>query len=191
MSTLLRVLVAAGIGAVVAPRIPHGEDDHMRATPLDAPIDGNSRVVVATASSLAPWATAALGAGCGGLVHRALHAPRPATLAVASSVTALSLAFRRVGVIVGRNGVRLTCGLPGVVVTLPMAQVRSARAVTVTAAEFGGVGLRWSPRRGVALLLRSGPGLTLELPWGPLTLTVDEPESAAALIEAYVQKRRL
>jgi|GEM_PF-1692195 len=183
------LILGAVAGAAAAVFLPRGLDDHRPAEPLDVDLD-DVRAVVATDGSLAPWALGTLGAGSGALLARAMAGPRRRDAVGAAIIGLLTAALRRVGVVVGGHGVTVTCGIPALRGQIPYRVIRSARAVTVTAAEFGGLGVRWSPERGAGLILRSGPALTLDLDRGPLTISVDDPTDAAALITRHLEHAR-
>lgn len=215
-TTPLRALAVIAASAGVAYLLPQGAETRPPATPLDlasdtraslttssvldarmlallgavAGVAGVSRTAGAAGTSGFGRRVSAVGdAGSGGGAGRD-QAARPEQkgrgLVAAGVVGALTLALRRVDVTVEHGGVTIRSGFPGIGGTIPMAHVRSARAVTVTAGEFLGYGLRISPRRGLGLILRSGPALTMNTRWGPLTITVDQPEDAARLINHYV-----
>lgn len=187
MNTATRFALGAAGGAVAALVLPRGEDSRVPAAPLD--LEPGRRAVVVTGSSMAPWALATLGAATGVTASRAFASRSPGDTAGALVVAATTAALRRVGVLVDPSGVTVTCGIPGLRRTIPLSAIASARPVTVTAADFGGYGLRLSLERGVGLVLRPGPALALDLGRWTLTITADDPDTAAALISRELDVR--
>lgn len=173
MNTWTKLAVGTALGAAGAFLLP-GRDDDTPATPMELP-DG-ARAAVVTGSSMPAWAVVALGAVTGALAARR----NP----LAGIVGLTTIGLRETTVTVSNGGVRIDSGLPGVGYTFDIGQIRSARAVTVTASEFGGLGLRWSVTRGWGLILRTGEALVLELENGKFTVTTDDATSAASLINA-------
>ncbi|MDO5628847.1 MAG: hypothetical protein Q4G43_11060 [Mobilicoccus sp.] len=180
ITTVARFAAGVAVGAAAALALPRGEDDGQSAAPLDLP--PGARAVVATGSELPTWALAALGGATGLAAAQAVGTRRLADVAGAGLAGATTVALRRIDVLVDDRGLTLVSGLPGVRVTVAPEYLRSARAATVTAAEFGGLGLRWSARRGAGLILRPGPALTVETVRGTLTISADDPQRAAALL---------
>lgn len=175
MKNWTKVALATALGAAGAYLLP-GRDDHTPAEPMDLPDD--ARASVSTGSSMPAWAQIAIGAATGALSTRSLPG--------AAAIGLTTIALREATVTVSQGGVRIDSGLPGIGYTFAPERIRSARAVTVTAAEFGGLGFRWSLTRGWGLILRPGAALVLELNNGKFTVTVDDDEAAAGLINAVV-----
>ena len=181
MNTLGKLAITAALGAAGAYLMP-GRDDKKPATPMK--LTDTGRAALTTHSALPRWAVVTLGAASGALTTR----NRGAAVALA----ALTVALREVNVTVSTKGVRLDSGIPGLGYTIDSTHIRSARAVTVTAAEYGGYGLRWSLTRGWGLILDAGPALALEVSDGPFsrfTVTVAsdrDAQQAARLLSAVV-----
>lgn len=181
MNTLGKLTITAALGAAGAYLMP-GRDDKTPARPME--LKNTGRAAVTTHSAMPTWAVVTLGAASGALTTR----NRGAAVALA----ALTAALREVNVTASEKGVRLDSGIPGLGYTIDASRIRSARTVTVTAAEYGGLGLRWSPTRGWGLILNTGPALALEVSDAPLsrfTVTVasdKDAQQAARLLSAVV-----
>jgi len=111
-----------------------------------------------------------------------------------SAVGIAMLALSSVSVTADQRGVSLAYG-PWRLIRqrIPLDRIAAASAIDVRPMKWGGWGYRGSLRifRRAAVVLRGGPGLRLDLRDGAVfTVTVDQPEVAAALINRYVQSRR-
>jgi hypothetical protein len=75
--------------------------------------------------------------------------------------------------------------------TIPLDDIAEAGTTTVAAmGDFGGWGVRWASRRRVGIITRSGPALEVRRRDGSsLVITVDDADSAAALLTARVAAR--
>lgn len=179
MNTLIKLAGAAALGAAGAYLLP-GRDDNTPAAPMDLGETGRGAVV--THTGMSTWAVVALGAASGALAPRSRGG--------AALVGLTTAALREVHVTASAKGVRLDSGIPGLGYTIDASRIRSARAVEVTAAEYGGVGLRWSFTRGWGLILRPGAALALELAGGAITrftvtvATAEDARTAAGLLNA-------
>jgi hypothetical protein len=93
---------------------------------------------------------------------------------------------------VDENGlvVRSVMGWP--VYRVPAAEIAKAGATEVSpGADFGGWGLRMAPGRRFGIVTRGGPALeVLRHDGRSLVVTVDDPETGAALLAAYVAAPR-
>lgn len=71
-------------------------------------------------------------------------------------------------------------------VHVPLEDIQRVEVVEVVPmAEFGGWGLRWAPGGGFGVVMRSGSGIRVHRAGGRVfTVTVDDAESGAALLEA-------
>lgn len=104
-----------------------------------------------------------------------------------------SLAFVKVRVQADANGLRVGFGWfrwPGI--TIPLATIATVSAIDVRPTEWGGWGYRGSLKfmKRAAVVLRSGPGLRLDLTNGKtFVVTVDDPATAAALLRAEMQRQ--
>ena len=106
----------------------------------------------------------------------------------ATAVLALSvLANTRFHVRVDPDGLLVTSALGWPRVHVPLDQVVSAEVVQVAPmTEFGGWGLRWGPDGRFGVVLRAGEGLLVHRRDGrSVTVTVDDPATAAGLLHAY------
>lgn len=103
-------------------------------------------------------------------------------------LTVLLTANARYRVRVDHDGllVRSVAGWPRV--RVPLAEITGAEVVQVEPmAEFGGWGLRWGPDGRFGVVLRAGEGLLVRRRDGrSTTVTVDDAETGAALIGAYL-----
>jgi hypothetical protein len=104
--------------------------------------------------------------------------------AVAVPLASLLL-FIDLRVIVDRRGLRLVTGPFGTPLKrIPLTDIAAARTEHINPLKWGGWGYRVIPGRS-ALVLRSGPGLVLDLRDGRrFAVTVDEPDTPAALLTA-------
>lgn len=76
-------------------------------------------------------------------------------------------------------------------VRIPLDDIRSVEAVPHVSpmGEFGGWGMRWALGGGSGVVLRSGPGIRVQRRSGRVfTVTVDDAESGAALLQALVER---
>ena len=107
-------------------------------------------------------------------------------LPVVMFVAVLSSTDWRVRVDAGGLRVRSILGFPRW--TIPAADVAEAGTTSVAPlAEFGGWGLRWAGRGRIGIITRNGPALEVRRRDGSsLVITVDDAESAAALLTARV-----
>ena len=104
------------------------------------------------------------------------------------AVTVAALALSQVTVRVDETGLRLGFG-PGVRVRVPLADIRQASAEEIRPLAWGGWGYRVLPGKR-ALVLRGGSGLVLDLRNGNrFAVTVDEPETPAALVNGLLDRR--
>lgn len=104
------------------------------------------------------------------------------------------LMFTSIRVTVDRNGVRVAYGLLGwPMQRVPLAQIRQATVLHVKPMEWGGWGYRGSLKlmRRAAIVLRTGPGIRLELEGErTLVITVDDAEQAAGVINDLIAANR-
>lgn len=151
------------------------------------------------ATNRGQWLLAVAGAGCIALgIELAVDSAWVAGLAplVMSVVGCLAagllvlfgtLAFTHVHVRVDRDCMEVRCGHIGLPRRrIPLDQVDSAHIVPmITPRSWGGWGYRWRPEMGTAVVVRRGPGLTLDLGDGRrFTVTVDDAEGAVRVITA-------
>ncbi len=112
-----------------------------------------------------------------------------AVTVLATVVVVSSIAFH---VRVDDDGLSVTSvvGLPRVHIAL--ADIARAEAVLVSPmGEFGGWGLRWAPGSGFGVVLRTGPGIRVTRTNGKIfTVTVDDAESGAALLDGLAARAR-
>lgn len=105
-------------------------------------------------------------------------------IALLVTVPAVVLAlFCRVRVSVDRRGLRVFASLVGLPLKrIPLSDVAAASVEHIEPRSWGGWGYRVMPGRS-ALVLRSGPGLVLDLHDGRrFAVTVDDPETPTALL---------
>ena len=90
---------------------------------------------------------------------------------------------------VDRRGLTVTFGPAGLArLHVPTADIASATVTDVVPIQFGGWGYRLVPG-GRGVIVRSGPGLVVTRRDGRhLTVTVDDPETAAALLNGLVAR---
>ena len=116
---------------------------------------------------------------------------QPVALVVVTVVLVVSASVLRWRVVVSRRGftARGLLGLP--VLRVPLAEVESARVVPVGAmSEFGGWGLRFGGGR-TGVILRSGEAIEVTRTRGrAIVVTVDDAETAAALLVGFVARAR-
>lgn len=98
-------------------------------------------------------------------------------------IAAMLALFAQVRVTVDHRGLRLVAGLLGLPFKrIRLAEITSASAQHIDPPRWGGWGYRVIPGRS-ALVLRSGPGLVIELRDGRLfAITLDDPGTPAALL---------
>ena len=108
-----------------------------------------------------------------------------------SGVAMLGLSTLRVRV--DRQGLRVSYGLlPWPRTHISLRRIATARAMDVKPAEWGGWGYRGSLSltKRAAVVHRAGPGLRVDLHDGKIfVVTVDDPQTAAALINAEVRRQ--
>jgi hypothetical protein len=113
--------------------------------------------------------------------------------AVPAAVAAAIVVFlRSLRVVVGSNGVRVTAGAGWPAVTIPLASIDRAEAVTLDPLWWGGWGYRGSLRLAgrAAWVLRRGQGLRLDLTDGrTFAVTVDRADEAAAVVGEWLARR--
>ncbi len=157
------------------------------------------------ATNHAQWLLALTGAGCVALgIDLAVDSAWASGLAplVMSVVGCLAagllvlfgtLAFTHVHVTVDDTCVQVRCGHIGLPRRrIPLDQVDSAHIVPmITPRTWGGWGYRWRPEMGTAVVVRRGPGLSLDLGDGRrFTVTVDDAEGAVRAITAALRPHR-
>jgi hypothetical protein len=125
----------------------------------------------------------------GGTVFGAID--QPLAVVVVAVVLVASASVLRWRVVVSRSGftARGLFGLP--VLRVPLAEVESARVVPVAAmSEFGGWGLRFGGGR-IGVILHSGEAVEVTRTRGrAIVVTVDDAETAAALLGGFVARAR-
>ncbi|MEV6301843.1 hypothetical protein AB0M02_20695 [Actinoplanes sp. NPDC051861] len=154
-------------------------------SPAGEPLDLSPTERAAYTTTLrSPLITAVLGTGAAVVVVVALTLDAGFWL-VALVPLAAAIVFGRIRLTVDRRGLRLVAGLIGVTVKhIPLAEIVSAGAQEINPVEWGGWGYRVVPGRS-ALVLRAGPGLVLYLTDGRrFAVTLDRPQTPAALITA-------
>lgn len=178
---VLLVLVGLAWGLLPLLLLPRGGD----ARPHDDPPPTLDLV----ADERAAWHTtvhspallAALGAALVVVVVVAAVAAPAAGAVVVVPLLAL-VVLGRVRVSVDARGLRVRGGLGVPLRTVPLDRVERADAAEVLASEWGGWGYRVGPGR-TALVLRSGPGLVVELTDGSrVAVTLDDAATPAALL---------
>ncbi|WP_282836890.1 DUF1648 domain-containing protein [Microbacterium flavum] len=87
---------------------------------------------------------------------------------------------------VDAHGLSVTSAIGFPRVHVPIEDIQRVEVVEVIPmAEFGGWGLRWAPGGGFGVVMRSGSGIRVHRAGGRVfTVTVDDAESGAALLEA-------
>ena len=129
-----------------------------------------------------------------------LLAIEPLVLGVLLDSLALSVGSAvLVAVAVGVSSIRVSADHRGLIVrwgplgwpttTVPLHDIARATAIDVSPIEWGGWGYRGSLRLfgRAAIVLRAGPGLRLDLRSGKvMTVTVDDPETAAGLLNQLI-----
>ena len=189
LGLLLALVIAFGVPALVYriwPRpepVPDGPPDSALPRIQLAPGERAAYVTTMRSSGFV-----ALGIGCAAL---GLGLSVFSDLFVGATVIAAAaavLALSRVTVRVDESGVRLVFG-PGIRMRVPMDDIRQAGVQDIRPMSWGGWGYRIRPgRRG--LILRSGPGLVLDLRSGTrFAVTVDNPERPAALLNGLLERR--
>ncbi len=110
-------------------------------------------------------------------------------LLVAAAVGLAAAAVGSVHVVAGPRGLDVRLGPLGLLRrTVPAGDIASAEPTEIRAREWGGYGWRVLPGGRSALVLRGGPGLLVHLRDGRrLAITVDDPASAAAVVNASVR----
>ncbi|MFC0623751.1 DUF1648 domain-containing protein [Kribbella deserti] len=101
------------------------------------------------------------------------------------AVTVAGAVLQRATLRVDANGLRVVFG-PGVRINIPLAEIRQAGVEQINPMQWGGWGYRVTPgKRG--LILRSGPGLVLDLTNNTrFAITLDTPEPPAALLNTLL-----
>jgi hypothetical protein len=101
-----------------------------------------------------------------------------------AAVLLWSAAMAHVGVVINPYGVRIEHALlPVPVISVPMRAVRSITATDVGPTLWRRWGWTWVPGRSRAVIVRSGPALSIELNSGRRFLvSVDDPEHAVAVV---------
>lgn len=115
-----------------------------------------------------------------------------ADVLIGVSVLAAAVAgalLQRATVRIDRMGLRITFG-PGVRIRVPLDEIRQAAPEQLRPMEWGGWGYRVLPNRR-AVILRSGPGLVLDLTNGSrFAVTLDHPDEAAAVLNGLLHRSR-
>lgn len=105
----------------------------------------------------------------------------------------LTLAFSGIRAHVDSNGLRVNFGgLPWPKASIRIEDILSASVIDVHPMEWGGWGYRGSLSlmKRAAIVLRAGPGLRLDLADGKtFVVTIDDPQTPAALLNAETQRR--
>lgn len=166
---------------------PDGRRDFTVAkTRPDLPRPAGERVWVGTA-----WSPLLVLVGCGAVVVAAAVAVvgftqrSVSSAAIASIVSVVILlavvSFGRLSVAVDPQGLRVRSAIGVRLKTIPIARIRDAQATVLSVSSWGGLGYRVGPE-GTALVLRSGPALTVATDSGRFSVTVDEAPIAAAVL---------
>lgn len=186
-------IAAAAVAAVLAAELPAHDRRNAAAVAPVAPLDLTpTEKSVWTSTLELRWmlmaGIAALAAG--GISF--LFAPWPVAFIVLT-VGISMLTFSRIRVRADEHGLHIRYGLLSPYRTnIAMREIESAAAIEVRPMEWGGWGYRGSLKllRQAAVVLRAGPGLRLDLDGDrTFVVTVDRPETAAALLNAYVNRR--
>lgn len=184
-------VVAAALGTFLAAELP---SRHSRTfvTPVEAmPLAPHEKSVWTSTIGLG-WMLPVAIALLAGTAILVLVAPWP--LAITALVVGLAmLSFSTIRVRADEHGLHIHYGPLGFPSThIDVDDIEQASAIDVRPMEWGGWGYRGSLKlmRRAALVLRAGPGLRLDLTGGrTFVATVDEPETAAALLNAFVDRR--
>jgi hypothetical protein len=101
-----------------------------------------------------------------------------------AAVLVWSAAMAHVGVVINPCGVRVEHALlPAPVISLPMRAVRTISAIDVPPTVWRRWGWTWVPGRSRAIIVRSGPALSIELTSGRrFVVSVDDPDQAVAVV---------
>ena len=186
---LLTLALGLVIGTVVALLVPRG---------VPWPPSQSVTPVVLTPTERASWfgraqmgwlPMAALAATVLVLVVAALASGIWWLWLVVALVAVLVVAVTAFVVTVDASGVswRSVVGLPRGHV--PMSQITGAAVIQISPADFGGFGLRMTPR-GLGLITRRGPALEVRHGKRRLVATVDDPATAAGLVLGYLESSR-
>ena len=191
------LLIGLGIGAVLGAiaypltpsfsQAPSDDDEHTDPIELSADERAVWTGVVAPGRRFVALYAAIVLLVVGSVAFGAVD--QPALVVVFIVVLAVSASVLRWRVTVSRSGftARGTLGLP--VLRVPMTEVEGARVVQVGAmSEFGGWGLRFGGGR-IGVILRSGEAVEVERTRGrAIVVTVDDAETAAALLNGFVAR---
>ncbi|GAB2917162.1 hypothetical protein GCM10027047_13760 [Rhodococcus aerolatus] len=178
---VLLVLLGLAWGLLPLLLLPRGDGRaHHDDPPSTMDLGDGERAAWHTSVHSAPL-LGALGAALVLLVVVAVVAAPVAGVLVVVPLAVL-VVLGRVRVSVDRRGLRVRGGLGVPLRTVPPARVARADAAEVRAVEWGGWGYRVGPGR-AALVLRSGPGLVVELTDGTrFAVTLDDAATPAALL---------
>lgn len=108
---------------------------------------------------------------------------------VAALVGLLVAAVGAFVVTVDASGVRWRSALGLPRGHLPLEEITSAAVVEVSPSDFGGIGLRLTPR-GLGIVTRSGPGLEVRRGGKRFVATVDDASTGASLLLGYLEASR-
>lgn len=191
----------AGVAAVIAAALlgsaltwalwpDHGTSGPAEGPAADVPyleLGDNERVVYLAEIRSRGFAWLAAGSALLGL---GIVATADVLVGVAVLAAAVAGALlQRASVRIDRTGLAVTFG-PGVRVRVPLADIRQATPEQLRPMEWGGWGYRVLPSRR-AVILRSGPGLVLDLTNGTrFAVTLDNPDEAAAVLNGLLYRSR-
>lgn len=193
---LIGSFVAAAIAGVAGWALQPSEPHRVSALPAEHGIEladseravWLQRVVIARAGAIILVCALALMVVL--TVITAVAAPDPAAMwiMIGATILIVGLVVMTLGfhVRVDENGLWVNSAAGWPRVHIPLAKITKAEAVEVNPmGEFGGWGLRWAPGGGMGVVLRRGPGIRVQRTNGKLfTVTVDDAETGAALLEA-------
>jgi len=187
-------LAMGAAGAYLGSRLPTVSQQPSHAQPTPAMPLGTGERVVWNTSLHNPWfrglgLLSLLGAVVTALLAHWAFAILP--LIVGLVVIAIS----GITLCADRGGLRIAYGpLPWPRTRISLEQIASASAIDVRPTEWGGWGYRGSLTlmKRAAVVLRAGPGLRLDLRDGKVfVVTVDDPETPAALLNAEVLRAQV
>jgi hypothetical protein len=163
--------------------------------------DAPAEVWTGHASNRLQWLLAIAGAACMGLgIELAVDGPytsglAPLVMAVVGCVLVGllvlfgTIAFTHVRVLVTREALEVRCGHMGLPRRrIPWDQVKGTYLVEmISPRHWGGWGYRWRPEKGMAVVVRRGPGVVVDLLDGHrFTVTVDDAEGAVEAIRQHL-----